>query len=642
MIFMLDVIHGYRTIYPMGLAMACSFNPELVSSCTAMAAKEAAAGGTHLTFAPMVDLSRDPRWGRVMESCGEDPHLAAVMGRCQVKAFQGDDISSAEHLAACVKHFAGYGGVEGGRDYDSVEISEHSLRQYYLPSYKACIDAGVKMLMPSFNNLCGVPSTANSHLMRDILRDEWNYKGAVISDWAAIDELVAHGVAENLKEAAKLAFENGCNIEMVSKAYYKHLAELVREGEISEAAIDESVLCVLRLKEELGLFDDPYHGADDTRGKAMYLCKEHKRLARKAAEEAAVLLKNNGVLPFSDKVKTVAVIGPYAEDKSLLGNWEAYGKVDETVNVCEGVAKLLPEAKILTAKGCSYLFTDKDTSGFEEAKKIAKDADAVIICVGEPWDYSGESFCRTDISLPGVQSELIKEICEINKNSAVVLFNGRPLALTDICDHAPAILEMWFPGSEGGSAAANLIFGKVNPSGKLAMSFPRAVGQCPVYYNRINTGRPKTTPDEEFQRFTSSYLDCGKLPLFFFGQGLSYTDFVYEKLELDKSQITDTDTLTATVTLKNIGSREGMEVVQLYLRDMVSSTVRPIQELIAFKKVCLGAGESLEVKFEISEQMLRFWNAKNEFVSESGEFTLSVGFADHLLHGQKFRLVKGK
>jgi beta-glucosidase len=312
------------------------------------------------------------------------------------------------------------------------------------------------------------------------------------------------------------------------------------------------------------------------------------------------------------------------------------------VNVCEGVAKLLPEAKILTAKGCSYLFTDKDTGGFEEAKKIAKEADAVIICVGEPWDYSGESFCRTDISLPGVQAELIKEICEINKNSAVVLFNGRPLVLTDIYDHAPAILEMWFPGSEGGSAAANLIFGKVNPSGKLAMSFPRAVGQCPVYYNRTNTGRPKTTPDEEFQRFTSSYLDCGKLPLFFFGQGLSYADFVYEKLELDKSQITDTDTLTATVTLKNIGSREGMEVVQLYLRDMVSSTVRPIQELIAFKKVRLGAGESLEVKFEISEEMLRFWNAKNEFVSESGEFTLFVGFADHLLHGQKFRLVKGK
>ena len=639
MIFMMDVIHGYRTIYPIGLGLVGSFDPDLVSECSAMAAKEAAAGGIHLTFAPMVDLARDARWGRVMESCGEDSYLATVMGAAQVKAFQGDDISDPNHIAACVKHFAAYGGAEGGRDYNTVDISERSLRMSYLPAYKACIDAGVKMLMPSFNNLNGVPSTSNSLIMKRILRDEWNYQGVVISDWAAIAELCVHGVAENDKEAARLAFENGCHIEMCSAAYYKNLANLVREGVIAESDLDEAVLCVLRLKDELGLFDDPFHGADDERGKAMYLSAEHREIARRAAEESAVLLKNNQTLPFSENVQTIAIIGPFAEEKSIMGSWSALGKAEECVSVKEGVSALLPDANIICATGCGNKITDTDKSGFAEAIEAAKSADAVIICVGEPAGYSGEGNCRTDISLPGVQADLVRLVTEVNKNSAVLLFNGRPLDLSDIYDTSPAILEMWFPGSEGGSAAASLLFGRTNPSGKLTMSFPKSVGQCPIYYNRTRTGRPKTAGEDVYQPYVSSYLDCGNLPLFFFGEGLSYTSFEYQNLTLDKKTMTRDEVLTAKVRVKNTGTRQGKEVVQLYLRDVASSVVRPIQELCAFEKISLEPGESREVCFEITEPMLRLWNMENKHVCENGEFRLSVGYADHPCHTESFYLV---
>ncbi len=641
LLFARDVIHGYRTIYPIGLAMAGSFDPALVTECTEMAAKEAAAGGTHVTYAPMVDLSRDARWGRVMESCGEDPFLASVMGAAQVKAFQGDNIADHDRVAACVKHFAAYGGGEAGRDYNTVEISERTLRQFFLPSYRACIEAGVKMLMPSFNNLNGIPSTANPFLMKKILREEWGFTGTVISDWAAVYELAVQGVAENKKEAARMAFENGCHIEMLSNTYEQNLAELVREGTIDEAALDEAVLNVLRFKEELGLFEDPYHGGDDEKGEAMFLSDAHRAIARKAAEESAVLLKNDGVLPFSDKVRRVAIIGPYAEDKNLRGPWSALGTEAETVSVREGVSALLPNAEIVTTKGCGYLYTDLDKDGFAEAVALAKEADAVILCVGEPLKYSGEGNCRTDIRLPGVQAELVQEVMAVNKNAAVVLFNGRPLALTDIYD-APAILEMWFPGTEGGSAAANLLFGKANPCGKLAMSFPKAVGQCPLYYNRTNTGRPKTVADDRHQAFVSNYIDCGNLPLFFFGEGHSYTTFTYESMTLDRQQIGVDDTLTVKVTVKNSGDRAGKEAVQLYMRDMVSSAVRPVQELIAFEKVSLLPGESKTVTFTVCEPMLRFWNAENKYLSEAGEFKLFVGYADHALLTDSFRLTEGR
>lgn len=640
MMFMTDVIHGYRTIYPISLGLSCSFDPELAGECTEMAAKEASAGGIHLTFAPMIDLVRDSRWGRVMESCGEDPILAAAFGEAQVKAYQGEDISSPDHIAACVKHFAAYGAAESGRDYHSVEISERTLRQFYLPTYKACIDAGVKMLMPSFNDLNGIPSTANPFLMKQVLKDEWHYDGAVISDWGAIRELTVHGVAADLKEAARLAFEQGCHIEMCSQAYYKNLGDLVRDGVIPESELDAAVQKVLELKDELGLFDDPFHSADDERGRAMYLSPSHRALAKRAAEESCVLLKNDGTLPFTTDVKRVAIIGPYAENKSVLGVWSCKGKIDEAVSVAEGVRELLPDAEVLCATGCGCLFGDLDQSGFDEAIELAKSADAVIICVGEPAHYSGEANSRATLGLPGVQAELVNAINAANPNSAVLIFGGRPLDLTAIYDSSRAIFEMWFPGSEGGRAAADLLFGKANPCAKLTMSFPKGVGQCPIYYNRMLSGRPNYKPDGEWQAFANGYLDCGSRPLFFFGEGLSYTSFEYESMTLDTHELTEDSKITVTVRLKNTGDRDGKEVVQLYMHDKVSSAVRPVQELLAFKKVFIKAGESVDVQFEIREPALRFWNARNQLISEAGEFELFVGYADHRYICDEFTLVK--
>ena len=639
LLFMRDVIHGYRTVYPIGLGLSCSFDEDLFTECTKMAAKEASAFGQHVTFAPMVDLARDARWGRVMETCGEEPLLGARFGAAQVKAYQGDDLSSPDNIAACVKHFAAYGGAEAGKDYNYVEISERSLRQFYLPSYKACIDAGVKMLMPSFNDLNGIPSTANSFLMKQILKDEWGFDGLVVSDWAAVHELCKHGVAEDLREAAQLAFDNGCHIEMASTAYYKNLANLINEGIIPEAELDKAVLKVLSLKEELGLFEDPYHGASAEKIKEVCLCDEHRAIARKACEESAVLLKNDGLLPLSEDIRKIALIGPFATSKEIIGPWAGNGKVDEAVSIYEGIRALLPNAEIVCAEGCSYLIGETDRSGFTDAIEAAKGADAVIVCVGEPHYYSGEGNSRADIVLPGIQAELVNAASAANSNCVAVIFNGRPLALTNIYENTRAILDVWFPGTEGGNAIANLLFGRANPSGKLVMSFPKAVGQCPIYYNRLPVGRPKTTPEDVYQPFCNGYRDCGVQPLFFFGEGLSYTTFSYENMTLDKKQMSADEKIKLTVTVKNTGDRAGKETVQLYLRDKVSSLVRPVQELIDFKKIELDAGESAKVVFEISEPMLRFWTAKGNYASEPGEFDIFVGYADHKFLCDSFRLI---
>ena len=639
LIFMMDVIHGYRTIYPIPLAMGCSFDPELVKDCTRMAAKEASSGGIQLTFTPMVDYVRDARWGRVMETCGEDPYLNGVMGAAQVKAFQGDDISDPDNIATCVKHYAAYGGAEAGRDYNTVELSEHILREFYLPAYKACLDAGAPMIMPSFNNLNGVPSIGNRWLMKKILRGEWGFDGIVISDYAAVAELCRHGVAADLKEAAEMAFDCGCDIEMMSAAYYKHLRELIEEGRFSEEQLDRSVMRVLELKRDLGLFEDPYHGASAEKENRVCLTPEHRVIARRAAEQAAVLLKNNGVLPFSEKVKKIAIVGPYADNNAIRGFWSCNGKDDDCVTIKEGIAALLPNAELLVARGCSAEWNECSTDGIDEAVELAKSADAVVLCVGEPYRYSGEGNSRADISLPGVQEELVHKVLAANPNTAVVMFNGRPLVISSWNEEAPAILDMWFPGTEGGAAAANLLFGKANPCGKLTMSFPKAVGQCPIYYNRTSTGRPKTKPEYEHQPFSSSYIGCGNLPLYFFGEGLSYTTFAYESMTLDKNEMTSDEKITVKVTIRNTGDRAGKETVQLYLHDLVSSTVRPIQELIAFEKIELEAGEAKTVTFEITEPMLRLWNPENEFVSERGDFTISVGYADHFAFTEGFKLV---
>ena len=635
MIFMMDVIHGYRTIYPIPLGLSCSFDPELAKQCSRMAAREAGASGVQVTFTPMVDYARDPRWGRVMECCGEDPMLSGHMGAAQVEGFQGDDLKKPENVAACVKHFAGYGGVEAGRDYNLVECSQRELREFYLPAYKACIDAGVELLMPSFNSLNGIPSVANPWLMQKILKEEWNYQGLVISDYNALGELLVHGIAANEKQAAELAFQNGCDIEMCSSTYLHHLKELVEEGTVSEAQIDAAVLRVLSLKERMGLFDDPYHGADQQKAEALSLCPEHRRIAREAAEQSAVLLKNNGLLPLDEKRNRLAVIGPFADEQGIIGSWSCCGRDEESVTVAQGIRNLLPDAQITVAPGCGCQWENRDTSGFAEAVEAAKNAQAVILCLGEPQSYSGEGNCRTDIRLPGVQLELATAVIEANPNTAVVLFHGRPLDIHELDEIAPAILSMWFPGTEGGSAAANLLFGRANPCGKLTMTFPRSVGQCPIYYNHPNTGRPHWTAEARQQHFASDYIDCGTLPLYSFGHGLSYSEFTYSEMEISAPVLTGKEPIQVSVTVRNRSSRPGKEVVQLYMRDPVASVVRPVQQLIGYRKISLGPNEEKQVRFTVTEEMLRFWNFEGQHVSEPGAIELMIGYADHLLLRQQ-------
>ena len=640
LLFTMDIIHGCRTIYPIPLALGASFDPELAEECARMAAKEAAADGVHLTFAPMIDLSRDARWGRVMESCGEDAYYNGVMAAAQIRGYKGDDLSSNESIATCAKHFAAYGAGEGGRDYNTAEISEHSMREYFLPAYKACVDAGVDMIMPSFNNVNGVPATANTYLLCDILRDEWGFDGVVNSDYSAIKELIKHGVAKDYKECARLAFSAQCDIDMISPCYVKHLSELIDEGVFTEEELDRSVMRVLRLKDNLGLFDDPYLGANPEKIAKLELCDEHREIARRAAEESAVLLKNDGVLPFSKDAKKIALIGPFADNHEILSWWACRGKKERSVTVKAGIEALLPNAEVVSLNACSLLFNDTDESGIAEAVELAKNSDIAIICVGENHRYSGEANSRTDISLTKPQKRLVAEISAAQKNSAVLLFGGRPLALTEEDECAHAILNMFLPGHEGGNAAARLLFGDVNPSGKLSMSFPRAVGQCPIYYNRTATSRPPIDPDIPTPtNFTSGYIDCGITPLYTFGYGLSYTQFRYDSMTLDTNNMTRDGKIKVSVTVTNVGEREGKEVVQLYLHDLVASTVKPIQEFKAFQKISIAPNESKTVELEINEPMLRLWNNKNEFVSELGEFTVSVGYADHFYFTDKFSLI---
>ncbi len=640
MLFMCDVIHGHTTIFPVPLAMGCTFDPDLLEECSAMAGREAAATGIHVTFNPMVDYVRDPRWGRVMETYGEDAYLNGLMGAAIVRGFQGKDLKNPMSVATCVKHFAAYGAAEAGRDYNSAEISEYSLREYYLPPYKACLDAGAEMVMPSFNTVNGIPVNGNSHLMKEILKDEWGFDGVVISDWGAIIQCVEHCYTENEKEAARIALNNGCDIEMCSYAYVDNFKELLDEGAITMEQIDSAVMRILKLKEKMGLFENPYRGASVEKEKELILCPEHRDIVRRAAENAAVLLKNDGVLPFSDSVKRIALIGPFAEDHMINGTWSAVGKAEHTVNMHQGIAKLLPEAEIEVVAGCTNLWDDTDVSGIDAAVEAARNADAVIICVGENENYSGEGNSRVDLRLPGVQEELVRRVCAVNPNSAVVLFNGRPLVLMEVDKAAPAILDMWFPGTEGGNAAANLLFGKVNPSGKVSMSFPKAVGQCPIYYNHPNTGHPVEDVEDRHVPFRSNYIDCGNLPLFPFGYGLSYGKFEYRDLQISADTMTPGETITVNIRLANTGAMAGREVVQLYMRDHFGTTVRPVQELIDFTSVWLEPGEEKTVTFTVDESKLVMWTAEQKFDTEAGVFSLYTGCADHLLLEKQFRLIK--
>lgn len=637
LMIMQDVIHGHRTIYPINLAVASSFDRGLARDLASMAAKEASLDGMSVTFAPMVDLVRDPRWGRVMESSGEDPYLNGEMAKATVQGYQGD--MGKYNVAGCVKHFAAYGAAEAGRDYNTVDISERNLREYYLPAYKAAVDAGVKMVMTAFNIVNGVPCVGNEHLIKDILRGEWGYNGVVISDYGAFDELITHGVCENNKEAAYLAMNAGCDIEMMSSCYGVHLEELVKEGKITEEQIDKAALRILNLKEELGVFDNPYRSVNVEEAKRVQLCPEHRALARKGAEDSAVLLKNDGVLPLDKNAGDVCVIGPLGNTGYIIGGWHCGGKETEAVSVLDGLKNKLGY-DVKYAQGCQIEYDSVDESMFDEACQLAKNSKSVVLCLGEHQDYSGEGYCRTDINLPEIQYKLLDKILEVNKNVVVVLFTGRPLSIGRLDKVAPAILNMWMPGTEGGNACANLLFGDAVPSGKLTMTFPRNLGQVPIYYNHYTTGRPKALEDDDkFVRFTSCYIDVQNSPLYPFGYGLSYTDFEYSDFKLSSNEMKAEDKLVASCKIKNVGKYKAKEVVQFYIRDVKGTCVRPVKELKGFEKIELDVGEEKAVSFEITEETLKYWNRDLKYVAEKGDFEVFIGKNSDCKSFAKFKLV---
>ncbi|TVX94040.1 beta-glucosidase BglX [Paenibacillus agilis] len=623
LLFMADIIHGFKTIFPIPLAIGCSWDLELAEKSAEVAAKEAAVSGVHVTFAPMVDLVRDPRWGRVMESTGEDPYLNSMFARAFVRGFQGDDLTNDRHrVAACVKHFAAYGLAEGGRDYNTVDLSERQLREYYLPAYKAALDEGCEMVMTSFNTVDGIPATANSKLMRDLLRDEWGFDGVLISDWAAIKELIPHGVAANEEEAAYKAIQAGVDIEMMTSTYVHHMPELIASGKVDEALIDEAVLRVLQLKDKLGLFDNPLRGADPEAEREVVFCEEHRNISREMAAKSCVLLKNEeGLLPLQPSSR-IALIGPFAKSSDILGNWSWTGVKDDAVRLDQALLAKVPDSLVAIAEGSGIEMMTEEH--YSEALSAAEQADVIVLALGEHSDMSGEGGCRADIKLPQAQLELIARLKQLHKPIVAVLFNGRPLDLHGVYDQVDAVLEAWYPGSEGGAAIADILYGDVNPSGRLTMSFPYSVGQVPVYYNHFNTGRPHDPKDVD-ARYVSRYLDVPNAPLLPFGYGLSYTTFVYGELVLSDEIMTVDRPLRVEVTVTNTGELAGEEVVQLYVRDISGDVVRPLKELKDFAKVSLEPGESRKVTFTIMEEQLRYHHADLQFTSDPGEFVVFVG-----------------
>ncbi len=631
---MADVTHGFKTAFPIWLGLACSFDEKLAEDCAAMQAKEAAITGISMTCSAMVDLVRDPRWGRVMESFGEDPYLGQVIGSANVRGSQGD--FGKYNVAACVKHFVGYGAGEGGRDYNTVDMSEHTLRNVYLPPFKAGIDAGAELLMPSFNIIFGQPMTMNKKLMVDILRKEWGFEGVTLSDYNACTEAVTHGYCENEKEVALKAFEAELDIEMATTAYIKHLKELLDEGKVSMQQLDKSVMRQLKLKNKLGLFENPNYSYSEEEQKQVFLCAEHRALALKAAQECAVLLKNDGILPLQVD-ENVALIGPHANVGDLIGPWRTECLPEDTVTLFAGV-KAACKGNVEWTKGCSWDLDATDESGFADAIEMAKRADKVLLTLGEAPQDSGEGCSKLYIDLPEIQYKLLDEILKVNKNVAVLLFTGRPLTIKRLHDKACAILNMWWPGTEAGNAVANLVFGKQSPCGKLSMSFPVSVAQCPVYYNHFNTGRPRSDDTRRIP-FSSSYIDGPNKPLYPFGYGLSYAKFVYSGVELSSDELLQGGKITASVRVKNVGNCTAKEVVQLYIRDEFGSIVRPVKELKGFEKITLQAGEEKLVSFEIDEELLAFYRADMTFGAEKGSFVVFIGGSSEVEEGKRFTYV---
>lgn len=630
LIFGYDVIHGYKTISPIPLAEAASWDLKAIEHSARIAAIEASAVGLNWSFGPMVDISRDPRWGRVMEGAGEDPYLGSKIGAARVKGFQGNDLAASNTVAACAKHFAAYGFSEAGRDYNIVDIGTSTLYNVVLPPFKAAVDAGVRTLMNSFNLLNGIPATGNSFLQRDILKDSWAFDGFVVSDWASGREMIAHGYASDLKQVAEFSSTAGSDMDMESYAYISHLKELVEAGIVPISMVDDAVKRILRVKFQLGLFDDPYKYCNAEREKTLLNHPDHHKAALDMAKKSIVLLKNKGnLLPLKKEKQKIAVIGALADDKnSPIGSWRAMGEENSAVSVLEGLSAY-PENTIKYAKGAdltqgrtSVLFelkiNETDKSGFAEAIELAKKSDLVIMVLGEHGFQTGEGRSRANLDLPGVQQELLEAVYQVNKNIVLVLMNGRPLILNWAEEHVPAILETWHLGSQSGNAIAQVLYGDYNPSGKLPMSFPRSVGQIPIYYNHYSTGRPNPSN----LVYWSHYNDESNEPLYPFGFGLSYTNFKYSDLKIDGN---DKKNIKVQVTIKNTGKVKGEEVVQLYIHDKFASVTRPVKELKGFEKIELLPGETKNIKFLLTEKELGFYNNKGEYLVEPGEFEIMVG-----------------
>jgi beta-glucosidase len=622
LLFGYDVIHGFRTIFPIGLGEASSWNLALIERASRIAAVEATASGVHWTFAPMVDISKDPRWGRISESSGEDPYLGSEIARVRVRGFQGSDLNESNTMLSCVKHFAAYGAAQAGRDYNPVDMSERMLRDVYLPPFKAAIDEGATTIMTSFNEINGVPATSNPFLLHNILRDEWGFNGFVVSDYTAVKELIEHGVAENDSQAAQLAFDAGLDMDMQSSVYLNELGLLVKSGQIEESKIDEAVKKILSAKVKLGLFDDPYKYFKEE-NLSLLASEKHMKAAYKMASESAVLLKNsNNILPIK-KSKKLAVIGHLAnQQRDLLGSWKADGYWDEVQTIYQAIASINGEANTSFEPG--YDFENAEPLNIEKVKSIVRESDAVILVLGEPWDWSGEAASRSNINIPDNQKKLLKEISNLDKPVVVVLLNGRPLTLEDEHSLSTAMLEAWYPGSMGAQAIADILFGKVNPSGKLPVTFPRNLGQVPISYSDKNTGRPYD-PEGMEQKYLSRYIDVPNSPLFPFGYGLSYTQFDYSDLQLNKQVITRNDTLEISIMIKNSGDMDGKEIVQLYVRDLVGSVTRPLKELKGFQKLDLKSGQEKKLVFHLTADDLTFFTLNNKMESEPGQFTIWVG-----------------
>lgn len=629
-----DVIHGYKTIFPIPLGQAATFNPEVVKEGARVAAIEASADGIRWTFAPMIDVARDPRWGRIAESCGEDPYLNAVMGTAMIKGYQGDSLNGPTAIAACAKHFVAYGAAEGGRDYNSTFIPERVLRNVYLPPFKAAADAGCATFMTSFNDNDGVPSTANSFVLKDVLRKEWKYDGMVVTDWASALEMVNHGFCTDGKDAAEKSVNAGVDMEMVSETFIQNLKQSIAENKVSIETIDNAVRNILRLKFRLGLFDNPYVVTPQT----VKYAEKHLQTAKTAAEQSVILLKNeNQTLPFTDKIKTLAVIGPMADAPyEQMGTWVFDGEKEHTQTPLTAIKEMYGDrVKVLFEKGLDYS-RDKNTTGIARAVNTARQADAVVVFVGEESILSGEAHSLANLNLQGAQSLLIKELAATGKPVVTVVMAGRQLVIADEVKVSDAMLYSFHPGTMGGPAIADILFGKVNPSGKTPVTFPRMSGQVPIYYAQHKTGRPANPtemlideiPVEAGQTSVgcrSFYLDAGNSPLFPFGYGLSYTTFEYSNLSLASDKLTAQDTLSISFTLKNTGKYDGTEVVQLYVQDKVGSVTRPVKELKRFQRVTLKAGESTQLSLSLPVSELAFWGYDMNYTVEPGAFTLWVG-----------------